>query len=84
MATEESLVRGLLRRVITIRHFGHDGEGVMKNRMRVPKGLTPRQFDFEMLDMMGATDEQLAAFMPTAEIKEYHAYIEGKEKPDQG
>lgn len=56
----------------------------MKNRMRVPKGLTPRQFDFEMLDMMGATDEQLADFMTKAEIKEYHAYIEGKEKPDQG
>lgn len=56
----------------------------MKNRMRVPKGLTPRQFDFEMLDMMGVTDEQLADFMTKAEIKEYHAYIEGKEKPDQG
>jgi len=55
----------------------------MKNRMRVPKGLTPRQFDFEMLDMMGATDEQLAAFMTKAEIKEYHAYIEGKAKAEK-
>jgi len=55
----------------------------MKNRMRVPKGLTPRQFDFEILDMMGATDEQLAESMTKAEIKEYHAYIEGKEKPEE-
>lgn len=55
----------------------------MKNRMRVPKGLTPRQFDFEMLDMMGVTDEQLADFMTKAEIKEYHAYIEGKAKAEK-
>jgi len=49
----------------------------MKNKY-IDNGLTPKENDFEYLDMMGLTDEELLKIMTPEDLKEMKEYLEKK------
>ena len=49
----------------------------MKDK-KIPSGLTAKQMDWEQLDMLGASQEELEKIMTPEEIKEMKEYFNNK------